>query len=91
MIKDAVPTAREFRFSEGQCVSHRSGGMSSVVIEGNLTAGGREHYRLWEIDGADRRERWFLGDFLVPTTGRDPQCEGCGLGKFCELRHQAAA
>lgn len=72
-----------FAFNEGQCVHHRSGGMTSIVINREMTAEGREHYRTWEIAPGGRRERWFMGDYLRPTVKRGVYCGGCRLRPWC--------
>ena len=78
-------------FRQSQCVNHVSGGMPSIVVDMSTTANGLKLYSLWEIKPAEaRRERWMRGDVLVPMTGREPECDGCSLIKFCSLRQAAA-
>lgn len=75
---------RALTFSEGECVSHVSGGMSSIVTGSGTTANGREHYRLKDIKPSGAcRERWFLGEYLVATTVGGPACVDCPMREFC--------
>lgn len=72
-----------FAFNEGQCVHHISGGMTSIVINRELTEKGREHYRTRGIKPGERRDRWFMGDYLRATVKRGAECVGCRLRPWC--------
>ena len=72
-----------FEFTQGQCVSHKSGGMVAIVTGSEVTAKGKEHYRVWVVPPEERRERWFLGDYLVATVVGGHDCIGCSMRRWC--------
>lgn len=74
-----------FEFITGQCVNHELGSMASIVVDRRMTLMGREHYRLKTIATGGRRDRWVLGDYLVPSSLGSVWCMGCRRARACPL------
>lgn len=74
-----------FEFAQGQCVNHEHGSMASIVIDRSRTSKGKEHYYLKTIAIGERRERWMLGEFLVPSVFGGGGCAGCRRAVVCPL------
>lgn len=75
-----------FEFVSGQCVNHKHGSMASIVVDRSRTTNGREHYHLKTIAVGERRERWVLGDVLVPSAYGSEGCVNCRRTMVCPLR-----